>query len=336
MVRRVGPRVSHDDVRGNRRPVREGPARAVSAGVVHASQRADSRLRVCVWRREPARARVVGWRVYKIDRRSAAKRDRVFSRARFQKLVINFTWWVNRKDAEGKNIFGGGFLGLDNIGVFDRSKPLPTGGQVPTSRRHGLDGLFLQYDAVDGAGAGPRQRLDPPPRGHGVEILRAFRAIADAINTHGGMGLWDEEDGFYYDQCHRLMAAHPAEVRSLVGLLPLIAVEVLSEGTNQEAARVLQTLPMVPAIPTGPRQAHLPLRSQRRGEECRQACSPFPTAEAHPREPSAVGNGEQTLAAFLPWRWLRNGRCACRGPVGIAGTIGSVCRTRATLDFVLG
>ena len=93
------------------------------------------------------------WRVYKMTGRPG-KRDVDFLKRVFQKLLINFTWWVNRKDAEGKHIFGGGFLGLDNIGIFDRSKPLPTGGCSGASRRHGVDGVLLWHDALDRAGAG--------------------------------------------------------------------------------------------------------------------------------------------------------------------------------------
>ena len=111
------------------------------------------------------------WRVYKMTA-CRGQRDRVFLSRCFQKLVINFTWWVNRKDLEGRNLFAGGFLGLDNIGVFDRSKPLPTGGHLAASGRHGLDGLLLRDDAFDRARTGARQ---PGHRRHGLEVLRALR-----------------------------------------------------------------------------------------------------------------------------------------------------------------
>ena len=95
-----------------------------------------ARLRMGVWRRESAGARVGGWRVYKIEKRIRGRADRAFLERVFHKLLLNFTWWVNRKDAEGSNIFQGGFLGLDNIGVFDRSQPLPTGGHLEQVGRH--------------------------------------------------------------------------------------------------------------------------------------------------------------------------------------------------------
>ena len=121
----------------------EGAAHALSARMVHAPERADSRVRVCFRRRESAGACVGRWRIYKIT--GAARRARrAFLESVFQKLLLNFTWWVNRKDVEGKNLFAGGFLGLDNIGVFDRSKPLPTGGMLAAGRRHRVDGVLLR------------------------------------------------------------------------------------------------------------------------------------------------------------------------------------------------
>ena len=97
------------------------------------------------------------WRVYKIDRRAPGAADRLFLARVFQKLLLNFTWWVNRKDAEGKNVFQGGFLGLDNIGVFDRSAPLPTGGHLEQADGTRWMALVLPEHAGDRARAGPRQ-----------------------------------------------------------------------------------------------------------------------------------------------------------------------------------
>ena len=165
------------------------------------------------------------WRTYKMtgDR---GERDRVFLSRTFQKLVINFTWWVNRKDAEGKNIFGGGFLGLDNIGVFDRSKPLPTGGRLQQADGTAWMAFFcntMLSIALELA------QDNPATEDMASKFFEHFVAIADAINTLGGTGLWDEEDGFYYDQLYLDGRTTRLKVRSLVGLLPIIAVEVIED-----------------------------------------------------------------------------------------------------------
>ena len=163
------------------------------------------------------------WRVYKMTG-ARGQRDRAFLSRTFQKLVINFTWWVNRKDAEGNNIFGGGFLGLDNIGVFDRSKPLPNGGRLEQADGTAWMAFFcntMLSMALELA------RDNPATEDMASKFFEHFVAIADAINTVGGTGLWDEEDGFYYDQLKVDGQTTPLRVRSLVGLLPLIAVEVL-------------------------------------------------------------------------------------------------------------
>lgn len=165
------------------------------------------------------------WRVYKMTGRRG-QRDRVFLARVFQKLLINFTWWVNRKDLEGKHLFAGGFLGLDNIGVFDRSRPLPTGGHLDQA-----DGtawmafycLTMLAMALELAGE------DPSYEDVASKFFEHFVAIADAMNALGGTGLWDEQDGFYYDQLHVDGTVMPLRVRSLVGLMPLIAVVVLEE-----------------------------------------------------------------------------------------------------------
>ncbi|HUJ10076.1 MAG TPA: glucosidase [Verrucomicrobiae bacterium] len=165
------------------------------------------------------------WRVYKMTG-ARGQRDRIFLSRTFQKLVINFTWWVNRKDAGGNNIFGGGFLGLDNIGVFDRSQPLPNGGQLEQADGTAWMAFFcntMLSMALELA------RDNPATEDMASKFFEHFVAIADAINTVGGSGLWDETDGFYYDQLKVKDETTPLRVRSLVGLLPLIAVEVLEE-----------------------------------------------------------------------------------------------------------
>ncbi|MCS7048134.1 MAG: glucosidase [Verrucomicrobiae bacterium] len=165
------------------------------------------------------------WRVYKMTG-ERGQRDRVFLSRTFQKLVINFTWWVNRKDAEGKNIFGGGFLGLDNVGVFDRSQPLPGGSRLEQADATAWMAFFCGTML---AMALELARDNPATEDMASKFFEHFVAIADAMNSHGGTGLWDEEDGFYYDQLFINGRTLPMRLRSLVGLIPLIAVEVLEE-----------------------------------------------------------------------------------------------------------
>jgi len=165
------------------------------------------------------------WRVYKI---SAARgsRDTDFLESVFHKLLLNFTWWVNRKDHDGNNIFAGGFLGLDNIGVFDRSRPLPTGGylqQADGTSWMAFYCLTMMSIALELA------RTRPAYEDMASKFFEHFVAICDSINTFGGSGLWDEEDGFYYDQLHIDGSSLPLKTRSLVGLLSLIAVEIIQE-----------------------------------------------------------------------------------------------------------
>jgi hypothetical protein len=166
------------------------------------------------------------WRVYKIAVGPDGQRDRGFLKRVFHKLLINFTWWVNRKDTEGKNIFSGGFLGLDNVGVFDRSKPLPTGGTLEQA-----DGTAWMafYSATMLSMALELAKADPGYEDMASKFFEHFVGIADAINTVGGSGLWDDLDGFYYDKLNVNGQSAPLRVRSMVGLLPLIAVEVLED-----------------------------------------------------------------------------------------------------------
>lgn len=163
------------------------------------------------------------WRVYKMTG-PKGKRDRRFLASVFQKLLLNFTWWVNRKDVEGKHLFSGGFLGLDNIGVFDRSRPLPTGGHLEQA-----DGTAWMafYCATMLAIALELAVDDPVYEDMASKFFEHFIAIVDAMNTLGGTGLWDELDGFYYDQLHVDGRTIPLRIRSYVGLIPLFAVEVL-------------------------------------------------------------------------------------------------------------
>jgi hypothetical protein len=164
------------------------------------------------------------WRVYKIEQRVTGKADHVFLEKVFHKLLLNFTWWVNRKDAEGKNIFQGGFLGLDNIGVFDRSAKLPTGGHIEQSDGTSWMGMYclnLLEIAMELA------KFNPSYEDVASKFFEHFMYIAHAMNT---LGLWDEEDGFFYDVLHLPNGTrYPLKVRSMVGLIPLFAVGTADE-----------------------------------------------------------------------------------------------------------
>jgi hypothetical protein len=167
------------------------------------------------------------WRVYKVEKKRCGKADRNFLERVFQKLLLNFTWWVNRKDTEGRNVFQGGFLGLDNIGVFDRSKPLPTGGHIEQSDATSWMGMYcLNMLAI----ALELARENPAYEDVASKFFEHFVYICRAMNDIGGEGieLWDAKDGFYYDVLH-LPEGHalPLKVRSMVGLIPLFAVETL-------------------------------------------------------------------------------------------------------------
>ncbi|MGH7502231.1 MAG: MGH1-like glycoside hydrolase domain-containing protein [Longimicrobiales bacterium] len=167
------------------------------------------------------------WRTYKMTGRRG-QRDRAFLERTFHKLLLNFTWWVNRKDVDGNNLFTGGFLGLDNIGVFDRSKELPTGGHLEQA-----DGTAWMafYCSTMLAMALELASEDPVYEDLASKFFEHFIAITDAINTLGGSGLWHEEDGFYYDELHIGARYEPLRLRSMVGLIPLFACEILDDTT---------------------------------------------------------------------------------------------------------
>lgn len=167
------------------------------------------------------------WRVYKIEQKMYGRSDRQFLERVFQKLLLNFTWWVNRKDTEGKNIFEGGFLGLDNIGVFDRSAPLPTGGHIEQADGTSWMAMYcLNLLAI----ALELAQENPVYEDIATKFFEHFLYIADAMNHIGGDGteLWDEEDGFFYDVLHSPNGErHRLKVRSMVGLIPLFAITTL-------------------------------------------------------------------------------------------------------------
>jgi hypothetical protein len=168
------------------------------------------------------------WRVYKISA-ARGQRDRAFLESVFQKLLLNFTWWVNRKDADGKNLFSGGFLGLDNIGVFDRGQPIPGGGQLRQADGTAWMAFYANTMLVMALelAAGEDGMIHLAYEDMASKFFEHFIQIVDAMNSAGGAGLWDESDGFYYDQIDFGSHTMPLKTRSLVSLLPLIAVELL-------------------------------------------------------------------------------------------------------------
>ena len=167
------------------------------------------------------------WRVYKIEARTHGHKDRDFLEGIFHKLMLNFTWWVNRKDAEQNNIFQGGFLGLDNIGVFDRSAELPTGGHLN------------QADGTSWMAAFSLQMMEialelaheaPVYQNMASKFFEHYLRVADAMSntTTRGFALWDEDDGFFYDAIQLPDGrSQKLKVRSLVGLMPMFAVDII-------------------------------------------------------------------------------------------------------------
>ncbi len=182
------------------------------------------------------------WRVYKIEKKMTGKGDRLFLERLFQKLLLNFTWWVNRKDTEGNNVFEGGFLGLDNIGVFDRSKPLPTGGRLEQAdgtswmAMYCLDMLVISLELA---------LENPVYEDMATKFFEHFIYISEAMNASGenATQLWDEEDGFFYDVLHLPDTTRiPIKIRSLVGLMPLYATTTLEPKLMDQLPGFLERL----------------------------------------------------------------------------------------------
>ena len=169
------------------------------------------------------------WKVYEIDRDMNGVGDIEFLERIFHKLLLNFTWWVNQKDNEGNNIFGGGFLGLDNIGVFDRSAPMPMGGQLEQADGTGWMAMFTLNMLRICCEISLHR---PVYQDMASKFFEHFLHIAGAINglNTDRPSLWDEEDQFYYDMLHTTQGdSMRLKIRSMVGLIPLFAVEVLDE-----------------------------------------------------------------------------------------------------------
>ena len=197
--------------------------------------------------------------LYRTELAMTGTGDREFLKLTFNKLLLNFTWWVNRKDRFGKNIFEGGFLGLDNIGIFDRSAPLPTGGHLEQADGTAWMALFSQnmLELAIELTAHDRDYEDMV-----FKFVEHFAFIASSMNRPGTDGMWDEEDGFYYDVL-RLPdgSATRLKVRSLVGLLPLCATTIIEAEQRDiapiAAAALNERLRRMPGLmdtihPTGP------------------------------------------------------------------------------------
>jgi hypothetical protein len=172
---------------------------------------------------------IAAWRIYRLEQLRTGKGDRQFLERVFHKLMINFSWWVNREDEQGRNIFQGGFLGLDNIGIFDRSEPLPTGGTVEQSDGTAWMAMYalnLMRIALELA------REDYIYEDVASKFFEHFLYIARAMSDIAGqgIGLWDEEDSFYYSVLNLPNGQNlPLRMRSVVGLIPLFAVEVIEQ-----------------------------------------------------------------------------------------------------------
>jgi hypothetical protein len=178
--------------------------------------------------------------LYRTEQALKGEGDLDFLRRSFEKLMLNFSWWVNRKDRFGKNLFEGGFLGLDNIGVFDRSAPLPTGGHLEQADGTAWVSLFCQNMLEISCELAAH---DPSFEDVAVKFADHFLLIAHAMNQMGDGGMWDEEDGFYYDVL-RLPdgSARRLKVRSMVGLLPLCATTVIEPWQREQVPKVTEIL----------------------------------------------------------------------------------------------
>jgi mannosylglycerate hydrolase MGH1-like protein len=172
------------------------------------------------------------WRVYQLAGEAGLGYDREFLERAFDKCLINFTWWVNREDAEGDNLFTGGFLGLDNVGVFDRSQPLPGGGRLIQAD---ATAWMAFYATTMVAMAIELAKAEAPYADLALKFFEHFVAIAKASNELGGTGLWDEADGFYYDMMQTpQLGPHKLKIRSMVGLVPLFAAASLDDELLQQ------------------------------------------------------------------------------------------------------
>jgi hypothetical protein len=178
--------------------------------------------------------------VCRLARATTGEHNLDFLKSAFTKLSMNFTWWVNRKDRDGKNLFEGGFLGLDNIGVFDRSSPLPTGGHLEQADGTAWMAFFAQTMAEMATEIAAQ---DPSYQDMAAKYLEHFLWIAAAMNAPGGRGMWDEQDGFYYDVlCLPDGSTSRLKVRSMVGLLPMCATRIIESHQRDRVPLAAQYL----------------------------------------------------------------------------------------------
>jgi hypothetical protein len=214
---------------------------------------------------------------YRVEQALRGEGDIDFLKRAFGKLLSNFAWWVNRKDRFGKNVYEGGFLGLDNIGVFDRSAPLPTGGHLEQADGTAWMALFCQNMLEIGVEVAAQ---DPTFEDLAVRFIDHFLLIARAMNRGQGQGMWDEEDGFYYDVLRRPDgSAERLKVRSMVGLLPLCATSVIEPWQRDRMPKLI---------------AHLQERRRRNPELFRSVHASGPGHLGHNgRGMMAVVNGER-------------------------------------------
>ena len=217
--------------------------------------------------------------LYRREQALTGKGDLEFLKRSFAKLILNFSWWVNRKDRFGKNLFEGGFLGLDNIGVFDRSAPLPTGGHLEQADGTAWVSLFCQNMFEISCELAAHDSFFEDMA---IKFADHFLLIANAMNQMGSDGMWDEEDGFYYDVL-RLPdgSSTRLKVRSMVGLLPLCATTVIEPFQRESAPRVTTTM--------RERLQHMP--------ELRESI--------HPTGPGHLGYGERGIVALVNPQRLR-------------------------------
>ena len=231
---------------------------------------------------------------YRLEKAQTGEGDKEWLKSSFQKLLLNFTWWVNRKDRIGRNVFEGGFLGLDNIGVFDRSAPLPTGGYLEQADGTAWMALFCQNMLEIAA---ELAMTDPDYADMALKFVEHFLWIASSMTHLGGdTGMWDEEDGFFYDvlrlpdgQAQRL------KVRSMVGLLPLCAATVFDGELLAKYPELRERLEAVPRSPARNCRAaiHDPTQARRRR----------PPAGLHPRRNQAPPRaGEDARRERVPQR----------------------------------
>ncbi len=211
------------------------------------------------------------WRVFQIDRKHRRetdphdKGDLEFLERVYHKLLINFTWWVNRKDAQGRNIFQGGFLGLDNIGVFDRSTPLPTGGYINQADGTSWMAMYCLNLLRIALELAQHNRVY---ENIATKFFQHFLDIAAAINGAGdtALGLWDNQDEFYYDHLSLPNGDNtPMKIRSMVGLIPLFAVEVLEPAILAKLPGFTARMEWYLNFRPDPRQARLALAGTRQG-----------------------------------------------------------------------